>query len=384
MTKTTYQNEQLKRAFFTYLRGAKGFEESSVHSYAEAIWQWQLFTDGDDFTAFDQDKALAFREWLMTRSTKTKAGRLSLATQSNYLRRVKGFFFWLSDQTGYKKKVLKSDIEFLRLSNKDALIVRSGTTRAIPTLEEARQIIESIEIKNEIDLRDRALLSFAVATGCRISAIVSLKMKSFDKVKKTIYQNPADGVRTKSSKPILGTFFPIGWDAPEQYFVEWFEHLEARGSGEDDPIFPATKSEIGHIKSADGSVLVGNVFWKNAAGARKVFEKRSKEADSRYFNPHSFRHLVVSILSKMALTEQQKKAASLTLGHANVGTTFGSYGNGNMSDEEAVKIVKRLKDWEAKQGTNNSIFTSKDEEDMERLIGKMKAAGVPTTPDLVG
>ena len=371
MTKTTYQNEQLKRAFFTYLRGAKGYEESSVHSYAEAIWQWQLFTDGDDFIAFDQEKAQGFKEWLMTRPTNTKAGRLSLATQSNYLRRVKGFFFWLSDQTGFKKRVLKSDVEFLRLSNKDALIVRSGTTRAMPTLEEARKIIESIVVKNEIDLRDRALLSFALATGCRISAIVSLKMKSLDKVKKTIYQNPADGVRTKSSKSILGTFLLLGWDAPERYFIEWYEHLEARGSGQDDPIFPATRGEVGHIKSADGSVLVGNLFWKNAAGARKVFEKRCKEADSRYFNPHSFRHLVINTLGKERLTEQEKKAVSVTVGHARVGTTFGSYGNASMSDEEAVNIVKKLKDHLAKEGANGSTFTSEEKAFLEGLAAKM-------------
>jgi len=47
--------------------------------------------------------------------------------------------------------------------------------------------------------------------------------------------------------------------------MEWFEHLEARGAGQDDPIFPATQGEIGHVKSADGGVLVGNLFWKNAS-----------------------------------------------------------------------------------------------------------------------
>jgi len=106
MTKTTYQNEQLKRAFFTYLSGAKGFEKSSVRSYAEAVWQWQLFSDGEDLSSFDESKASAFKEWLATRPTKTKARRLSLATQYNYLRRVKRFFSWLSDRPGFKNKVL--------------------------------------------------------------------------------------------------------------------------------------------------------------------------------------------------------------------------------------------------------------------------------------
>lgn len=63
-----------------------------------------------------------------------------------------------------------------------------------------------------------------------------------------------------------------------------------------------------------------------------------------YYHPHSFRHLVVSILSKTRLTEEEKKAISLNLGHEDVGTTFGAYGYGSMNDEDAVKIVQKLKE----------------------------------------
>ena len=34
----------------------------------------------------------------------------------------------------------------------------------------------------------------------------------------------------------------------------------------------------------------------------------------------------------------------MNLGHANVGTTFGSYGYGSMSNESAVEIVQKLND----------------------------------------
>ncbi len=382
MTKTTYQNEQLKRAFFTYLHGAKGFADTSLRSFAEAIWQWQLFTEGDDFTAFNQEKAMAFKEWLAARPAKTKAGRLSLATQSNYLRRVKCFFLWLSDQPGFKSKIRKADTEFLRLSNQEALIVRSGTTRAKPTLEQAKKIIEGIVVKNDIDLRDRALLSFALVTGCRISAIISLRVKNFDKAERTVHQNPGDGVHTKNTKPILGTLLPIGWDAPERYFLEWFERLEARGAGQDDPIFPATRGEVGRVKTADGSMLVGNLFWKNASGARKVFQKRCTETGSQYFNPHSFRHLAIGIMAKKRITEEEKKAISVTLGHANVGTTFGSYGNTNMSNEEAVSIVKRLKALEAMEEADGSTLTGEARILLEEFMAKMQAMGIhiPTLP----
>jgi integrase/recombinase XerD len=362
-----YENEQIKRQFFEHLKGAEGFAKTSVNTFAEAIGQWQLFTNDDDFGNFNKSQALAYREWLAGRETKTKAGRLSLVTQYNYLRRIKRFFSWLAEQQGFKSKIQKNDIEFLRLSKKDALIARSGTTKTMPTFEEVKAIIESIEIKNEIDRRDRALICFALITGCRISAIVSLKMKNFDKVKKLIDQNPGDGVRTKNSKKILTTFFPIRWDEPEQHFMDWYEYLEKKGFGPEDPLFPVTKGEIG---SAYSKEFVGRAFWNDSSAARKIFEKRCKGADLPYFHPHSFRHLVVNIMSKTRLTEEEKRAISLNLGHSNVGTTFGSYGYGNMNEEDAVKIVQRLKDSQNTEA-GGPVLNAEEKALLERLLGRL-------------
>jgi len=364
-----YENEQIKREFFEHLRGAEGFAETSVNSFAEAIGQWQLFSGGEDFANFDKTKALAFRDWLAGRGTKTKSGKLSLVTQYNYLRRIKRFFDWLAEHPRYRGKVQKNHVEFLRLSKKDALIARSGSTRQKPTLEEAKRIIEGIEPRTEIDFRDKALISFALITGCRISAIVSLKMKNFDKAKRLVDQNPGDGVRTKNSKRIRTTFFPIGWDAPEQYFMEWYVHLEEKGFQSDDPIFPATASN-GKVASYSKS-NVGQLSWSGTSGARKIFEKRCASAGVPYFHPHSFRHLVVGILSKTRLTEEEKRAISLNLGHANVGTTFGSYGYGSMSDEDAAKIIQKLRDLQNTSETRPPL-TEDEAAFLERIVARYR------------
>lgn len=370
MTNFIYENEQRKREFFDHLRGAEGFAESSVHTFAEAIAQWQSFFDNEDFGNYDRKRALQFREWLAGRASKTESGQLSLVTQYNYLRRVKRFFTWLSGQPNYRNRVLKNEVEFLRLSKKDARIARAGTTRKMPTFEEVKAIIESIPVNNEIDMRDRAMICFALTTGIRISAITSLKMKNFDPEKKLLDQNPGDGVKTKNSKRILTTFFPIGWEAPERYFIEWYEHLKKKGARPDDPIFPATMGGFSSDKNSYSKEYVGNEFWSGTNGARKIFEKRCKAADLPYFHPHSFRHLVVNILSKTRLTEEEKRAISLNLGHANVGTTFGSYGYGSMTEEDAVKIVQKLK---ASQGNeqNKLLITAEEKAVLENLMKKL-------------
>ena len=344
MTKSTYENEAIKREFFEQLKGARGFSKSSVRTHAEAINQWEVFTKNEDFSTYDKSKAVAFTEWLNDRPAKTKSGHISLVTQYNYLRRIKKFFVWLCDQAGCKSKIVTSDVDYLRLSKAEAQIARAGTTKKMPTFEDAKKIIEGIDGKTEIDMRDRALISFALITGARIFAIVSLKMKNFDKELKQIDQNPGDGVKTKNSKRILTTFFPIGWDEPEKYFMEWYEYLESKDFRPDDPIFPITAGSFVDRESSYSKETVGQDPWVGTGAARKIFEKRCRNVGLPYFHPHSFRHLVVNLLSKKRLTEEEKRAISMNLGHENVGTTFGSYGYGSMSNESAVQIVQKLKD----------------------------------------
>ncbi|MEK7583404.1 MAG: site-specific integrase [Patescibacteria group bacterium] len=367
MTNSTHQNELAKRRFYVHLKGGEGFAKDSVTKFAEAIAQWQKFSEDDDFSNFTKEKAMAFTDWLKARDAKTDAGHLSMATQYNYLRRVKRFFKWLSEQSDYKQKVRKTDVDFLRLSKKDARIATSGTTKRIPTFDEVKQIIESITVSNEIDMRDRAIISFALITGMRISAITTIKMKNFDKETKIIDQNPGDGVLTKNSKKILTTFFPIGWSEPERCFMEWYDHLLEKGAQPDDPIFPSTLKGFSN-KSDYSKTLVSSDLWSSSGGARKVFEKRCINAGLHYFHPHSFRHLIVSIMSETRLTEKEKRAISMNLGHDNVGTTFGSYGYGGMSGEDAVKIVRKIT---SGQGSEGGVGLSDQERAiLEKLLGR--------------
>lgn len=362
-----YRNEQSKRRFFEHLSGGEGFAGDSVSTFAEAVGQWQQFSKNDDFINFDKSKAMEFVAWLKTRPTKTKSGALSLATQYNYLRRIKKFFTWLSEQHEYRK-IRKTDVEFLRLSKKDARIATSGTTKPMPTFEEVQKIIKSIHPTNEIDMRDRAILSLALITGMRISAISTLKMKNFNRVDKTIDQNPGDGVLTKNSKKILTAFFPIGWSEPEEFFLEWYDRLMKKGAKPDSPIFPSTLKGFSH-ESDFNKTLVSDEGWSSSSGARKIFERRCKAAGVQYFNPHSFRHLIVNYLSKARLTEEEKKAISMNLGHENVGTTFGSYGYGHMTPIDAVKIVQKLN--MAEPNGHTDVLTPEEKALLEKLLKRL-------------
>ena len=59
---------------------------------------------------------------------------------------------------------------------------------------------------------------------------------------------------------------------------------------------------------------------------REIYKRAFAAADLPYFNPHSFRDMLVRHAMSLDLTPEQMKAWSQNLGHTDVLTTFTSYG----------------------------------------------------------
>ncbi len=350
MSEFELKNERIKREYFAYCRGAKGFAESTINKYAQCIYKWQECFGNDDFAYFDKHKCDIFKEYLKKNAEKNDT---SLINQYHILRHVKKFFTWLTDQKGYEK-IHKTDAEYLKLSRKETNIALEKREKEILSLNEIKHLVQSIPQKTEIDMRDKALITFLALTGMRISAVTSLSMQSFDKYSLMIKQSPTQGTKTKNTKRILSTLFPI-WDDGEKIFLDWYEFLEKRGFGLQKPIFPANK-KFSLSKISDE-------FWLSSNPARTMIQERCKRANMPYYNPHSFRHAVVAYMSEMGLTEADKRAISLTLGHEHIGTTFGSYGYGSLTPKEAVKRVRAMKNI-SKEKLNLSI----SDEDLGKAI----------------
>lgn len=342
--KKSFQNEVMKRQFFLHLKEVKGFSKESLDAYEGAILLWQECTENKDFSSYGKQSARAFKSWLKLRTGK-QGDPLSLTYMYHVLRRLKGFFEWLAMQPHYKSRINAIDVEHLSLSKKETRIAIQPNKRDIPSMEEVIQVIESIPEGSEVDRRDRALICFTLLTGARISAVASLPIMAFDEDTLTVDQNPKFGIKTKFSKRIVTTFFPIEYAKAVEYFLGWYRYLRhVKGFTAKDPIFPVAKLENGgESLSFHATGEVEPTFWQGSGSARKVFQKRFAEADVPYHHPHTFRHLVVKEFAKSKLTEEEKKAISQNLGHENTGTTFGSYGYGHIEEERQVDIVKRIK-----------------------------------------
>ncbi|MBU0660929.1 site-specific integrase [Patescibacteria group bacterium] len=332
------------RSFYVYLENAKQYSTKSIRCYEKGIWLWEEFSVQDDFALFNKQKAIDFKSWLKSKKKKHGEGNVSLSYCYNNIRYLKSFFVWLSKQDGYKSKVHEQDVEYLNLTKAENRIATQSTNTSFPSIDQVKTVIEHIEGNTEVEMRDKALISLNLLTGIRISALASLSLQCFDKKTMIIDQNPKLGVKTKFSKRITSVFVPIPYKKAQKYFMEWVEYLEVqKGFKPVDPIFPATKTEVG--KKNLGFYSNGEVeatFWKSTTSLRKIFEKRFKQAGVTYFHPHTFRNLLVSEISKLPLTEIQKKAFSQNLGHENVGTTFGSYGYGHIDSLKQARIIQEI------------------------------------------
>jgi integrase len=203
-------------------------------------------------------------------------------------------------------------------------IANASRQRPVPSLDQINHVLASMPVATDIELRNRALIAFAILTGARDGAIASLRMKHIDLVEGVVHQDARD-VRTKASKSFRTWFFPVG-DAALEIFNSYCQHLRDKLLwGDDDPLFPATLITIGE---RGGFVPCGlrRENWKSAGPIREIFKAAFETAGLPYFNPHSFRNTLVQLGERTCTSAETFKAWSQNLGHEQVLTTFTSYG----------------------------------------------------------
>lgn len=324
MAKHNAANERIKRHYFAYLKEAKRHSESTVDAVAKALARFEADTAYRDFKAFHIQQAIAFKRRLAEQKAERSGQKLSKATQNATLAHLKRFFYWLAGQPGYKSRIQYSDADYFNLSEKDVRVASARRDQVGPTLEQVKYVIAKMPADTAIQLRDRALIAFALMTGARDGAIASLKLKHINVVGRFVEQDARE-VKTKFSKTFTSFFFPVG-DDMRLILEEWVSFLrEELLWGDDDPLFPATRVAQGDSRQFE-AVGLQRSHWSSASRIRIIFRGAFTNAGLPYFNPHSFRNTLVRLGQTVCKTPEDFKAWSQNLGHDKVLTTFLSYG----------------------------------------------------------
>lgn len=203
-------------------------------------------------------------------------------------------------------------------------MARARREGQVPTLDQVRHVLGSMPHAAALERRDRALVAFAALTGAHVGALASLRLGHVD-VAGGFVEQDAREVRTKAAKTFRTYFMPV--DAGALAIVgEWMAEL-ARDHlwGLADPLFAATAMG----PDADGDFVPAGLArrgWATSDPVREVFRRAFEGAGLPYFNPHSFRSMLVRHAMTLDLKPEAMKAWSQNLGHADVLTTFTSYG----------------------------------------------------------
>jgi integrase len=125
----------------------------------------------------------------------------------------------------------------------------------------------------DVELRNRALVAFAILAGARDGALASLKLKHVDLAQGHVFEDGRT-VATKRRKPITTWFFPVG-ERSLRIVTDWIGRL--RGAllwGNDNPLFPKTKVGVGGTRSFEALGLERGC-WSNATPIREISAKHS-------------------------------------------------------------------------------------------------------------
>jgi integrase len=324
MTKPNPRNERIKREYFRYLVEAKGRDEATVDAVAKSLARFEASTRGKDFKRFHREQAIAFKAKLAAALNARTGEQLSKSTVLATVRDLRNFFFWLAHLPGFKSHIAYADADYFNLSDKDVAVARARREKRVPTLEQVNAVLAAMPAGTPVERRDRAVVALAALTGARIGALASFRLGHVN-IAGGFVEQDARVVQTKAAKTFRTYFLPIGGPALD-ILAAWVEELtQEHLRGAADPLFPST--EMG-IDADDAFVPAGLAQhgWASSDPIREIVRRGFAAAGLPYANPHAFRDMLVRHAFTLNLTLEQMKAWSQNLGHADVLTTFTSYG----------------------------------------------------------
>lgn len=327
MTKKNPPNEIVKREYMKFLKHADRKADSTIRMCEKSIQRFETFTKHANFKTFDQKQAISYKAYLNSLD-------LAMATILSDVTKLKRFLKWLSRQAGYKTRINPDDVEYLNLSEKDERAANSAIDKDFPTLAMVRDVVAKMPSKTPIEKRNRALLVCCALTGIRGSALISLKLKHFQRRRMIIIQDPRE-VKTKFGKRINSLILPV-CDDWEAMFLEWIDYLENVALfAPNDPILPSTAMSSS-LDEGFKAVGINRAHWKSTSPLRQIFADAFTNAGLPAYTPHRFRDMLVKEMYDRDLSIVEFRAWSQSLGHENPHTTLTSYGTLSLHEMERI------------------------------------------------
>lgn len=317
-------NETIKHRYFRYLEHAKGLDQASIDKIAEHLLEYESFSKFAAFTTFNDKVAVGFREYLAERRNLRTGKPWAKTTVVGHLTSVRRFFEWVSREPGYRSRIRTSDVAYLNPNLKDSRIANARIEALWPTEEQAKHAFLHMSESGLRERRDKAIFALMMLTGIRVTAALSLCLKSVDVVTGCIHQYGRE-VSTKFGKSFDSFFCPVD-SCFREYFIAWIKELrEVHLFGHADPVFPKLKYRLANSDGSLPKTEPTRLIMRDENPVRQAIQGAFEAQGLPRFRLHSFRNTLTFLGSEVCSTAEEFKAWSQNFGHESVHTTIDDY-----------------------------------------------------------
>ena len=262
------------RSFLNYLLVDKGLSNNTVKAYEADISSFFQWLDNKDlkYKNLQEDHINQYISFLFQRKMRSSSVNRKISS-------IKSFYIFLVKRNFVKNSPLND-------------LVTPKQEKYLPeSMSEAEvdKLLNSPDVSNKIENRDKAMIEMLYATGMRISELVNLKMTDVD-MKRCVVK-----VFGKGSKERLVPFGETALDSLRSY-------LNEREQSSSKEIFLSNR----------GKKMTRVAFWQRV----KIYLIRENLKNS--ISPHTLRHAFATHLLNRGA---DLRSVQLLLGHSDLSTT---------------------------------------------------------------
>ena len=262
------------RSFLNYLLVDKGLSNNTVKAYEADISSFFQWLDNEDlkYKNLQEDHINQYISFLFQRKMRSSSVNRKISS-------IKSFYIFLVKRNFIKNSPLND-------------LVTPKQEKYLPeSMSEAEvdKLLNSPDVANKIENRDKAMIEMLYATGMRISELVNLKITDVD-MKRSVVK-----VFGKGSKERLVPFGETALDSLRSY-------LNEREQSSSKEIFLSNR----------GKKMTRVAFWQRV----KIYLIRENLKNS--ISPHTLRHAFATHLLNRGA---DLRSVQLLLGHSDLSTT---------------------------------------------------------------
>ena len=271
---TSNKEDSNLRSFLNYLLVDKGLSNNTVKAYEADISSFFQWLDNEDlkYKNLQEDHINQYISFLFQRKMRSSSVNRKISS-------IKSFYIFLVKRN------------FLKNSPLNDLVTPKQEKYLPESMSEAEvdKLLNSPDVSNKIENRDKAMIEMLYATGMRISELVNLKITDVD-MKRCVVK-----VFGKGSKERLVPFGETALDSLKSYLNDR-EHSSSK------EIFLSNR----------GKKMTRVAFWQRV----KIYLVRENLKNS--ISPHTLRHAFATHLLNRGA---DLRSVQLLLGHSDLSTT---------------------------------------------------------------